>query len=104
MGDLCWYASHASVHAGPYARSARPRKHATAPAGLLKRRTRGVSDLGALTHRAPAAAAGQRLHQHSGANKAKMEAVMQQLISPEEDPSFGNVFKRQVWHAKLGLV
>ena len=53
---------------------------------------------------ARAAAAGQRLHAHSGANKAKMEAVMQQLISPEEDPSFGNVFKRQVWHAKLGLV
>ena len=47
--------------------------------------------------------AGQKLHQHSGANKAKMEAVLQQLVSPEEDPAFGSVFKRQVWHAKLGL-
>ncbi len=43
------------------------------------------------------------MHQHSGSNKAKMELVLQQLVSPEEDPSFGSVFKRQVWHAKLGL-
>jgi hypothetical protein len=74
------------------------------PCRPAQRRTRGASDSGALTRPARAAAAGQKLHQHSGANKAKMEAVMQQLISPEEDPSFGNVFKRQVWHAKLGLV
>ena len=47
--------------------------------------------------------AGQKLHQHSGANKAKMERVLQQLVTHEEDPSFGSVFKRQVWHAKLGL-
>ncbi|KAK9831857.1 hypothetical protein WJX81_002485 [Elliptochloris bilobata] len=46
---------------------------------------------------------GQKLHQHCGANNAKMEAVLQQLVSPEEDPSFGSVFKRQLWHAKLGL-
>jgi hypothetical protein len=44
------------------------------------------------------------VHQHSGANKVKMEEALQRHLLPEENPLAGaNAFKRQVWHAKLGI-
>ncbi|KAK9810405.1 hypothetical protein WJX72_010210 [[Myrmecia] bisecta] len=47
---------------------------------------------------------GVLLHSHQGANKVKLENLMQRYISPEEDPLAGaSAFKRQVWHAKLGI-
>jgi hypothetical protein len=50
------------------------------------------------------ACAGELVHQHCGANKVKMEDALQKHLQPEENPLAGaNAFKRQVWHAKLGI-
>ncbi|BDA40816.1 probable thioredoxin at C-terminar half [Coccomyxa sp. Obi] len=47
---------------------------------------------------------GEKIHQHSGGNKVKMEDALQRHLLPEENPLTGaNAFKRQVWHAKLGI-
>ena len=49
--------------------------------------------------------AGSLLYTHTGANVSKMEEVLQQLQTPDENPLHGSSpFKRQVWHARLGLV
>lgn len=48
--------------------------------------------------------AGGLVHQHSGANKVKMEDALQKYLLPEENPmAQANAFQRQVWHAKLGI-
>ena len=48
--------------------------------------------------------AGEKIHQHSGGNKVKMEDALQKYLLPEENPLTGaNPFQRQVWHAKLGI-
>ncbi|KAK9916986.1 hypothetical protein WJX75_009515 [Coccomyxa subellipsoidea] len=47
---------------------------------------------------------GGLVHQHSGANKVKMEDALQKYLLPEENPlAQANAFQRQVWHAKLGI-
>ena len=48
--------------------------------------------------------AGGLVHQHSGANKVKMEDALQKYLLPEENPlAQAKAFLRQVWHAKLGI-
>ncbi|CAL5225664.1 g8524 [Coccomyxa viridis] len=47
---------------------------------------------------------GKQLHEHHGANKVKMDAALQSLLEPDENPLTGaNAFKKQVFQAKVGL-
>jgi hypothetical protein len=48
--------------------------------------------------------AGEKVYEHTGANKQKLESGLQSLLKPEENPLTGaNPFQIQVWHSKIGI-
>ncbi len=57
-----------------------------------------------LTSIHPCVVSGEIIHEHSGANKQKLEDGLQSCLTPEENPmTNANPFQIQMWHAKAGI-